>query len=336
MKKIIVWGTGNSTANIFNEYLQVEDIDCFVETIPTKNKVWGKQVFAADNLPELKFDLLLVASNFSYEIYNKCIELKLDQNKIFFVYHNYFPLAYMNLNEDYVTNILGKPWMDKMSNQFEVIVRNRYFNHLGKRNDFVEKSWIKKRDFVRVETLELLVNEIQKNKIEGNLAELGVFRGEFASLINALLGDRFLYLLDTFESFDIEEFRREYEKKNCSEEFFDTYKDTSVESVLQRMSNKKNIKIIKGLFPQSIKQNCEIEDKEFALVSLDVDFEASMYEGLSFFYPRLVVGGYIMIHDYNSECRGISSALERYEKDNGISLAKFPVCDEFGTIVITK
>lgn len=335
-KKIIVWGTGNSAANIFNRNFRVEDVLCFVETNPQKNIVWGKKVFSSDRLTELEFDLLVVASNYSYEIYNKCMELKLDLQKVYFVYHNYFPLSYMNLNFEYVKSILGSEWLEKMNYEFEVIVRNRYINNTSKHIDSIEKSWVKKRDYVRIETLELLAREIIKNQIYGNIAELGVFRGEFSACMNALLKDRKLYLLDTFESFDLDEFKSEQEKNNCSKEFYDAYKGTSGEQVLQSMPYPENVEIIKGLFPQSIEYNKEIHDDSFSLVSLDVDFEKSMYEGLSFFYPRLTKGGYIMIHDYNSECRGISSAIEKFEENNNLLLAKVPVCDEFGSLVITK
>ena len=41
-------------------------------------------------------------------------------------------------------------------------------------------------DFVRHKTLELCCNEIRVNKVEGNVAELGVYKGDFAIKINEL------------------------------------------------------------------------------------------------------------------------------------------------------
>ena len=38
-------------------------------------------------------------------------------------------------------------------------------------------------DFVRYTTLELCCNEIKSNNVKGNIAELGVYKGEFAKQI---------------------------------------------------------------------------------------------------------------------------------------------------------
>lgn len=43
---------------------------------------------------------------------------------------------------------------------------------------------------------------IYSNNISGCVAEVGVFQGEFASVINKNFPDRKLYLFDTFEGFD--------------------------------------------------------------------------------------------------------------------------------------
>ena len=139
MYKLIVWGTGNSAANIFNQYLQIDDIYCFVESAPTRAQVWGKKIISPEELSGTDFDLLLIASNFSHEIYRKC-ELGLDINKIYFVYHGYFPLSYLNTNTDYVKNIMGDAWLEKMTYQFEVIVRNRYINNMEQPIPFIENS----------------------------------------------------------------------------------------------------------------------------------------------------------------------------------------------------
>lgn len=40
------------------------------------------------------------------------------------------------------------------------------------------------------------------NNIKGNVAEAGVFQGDFSSVINSVFHPRKLYLFDTFEGFD--------------------------------------------------------------------------------------------------------------------------------------
>ena len=93
-----------------------------------------------------------------------------------------------------------------------------------------------------------------------------------------------------------------------------------------------NIVIKQGLFPQSLRG---LEEK-FAFVSIDVDFEESIYEGLKYFYPRLREGGYIFVHDYNSDLLGVEKAIDKYERENGIMLHKVPLADKSGTSVLTK
>ena len=81
----------------------------------------------------------------------------------------------------------------------------------------------------------------------------------------------------------------------------------------------------------------EHKSKKYAFVSIDVDFEESIYSGLEFFYPRLSNGGYIFLHDYNSAfLHGVKNAVRRYESDNGIRIIKVPIADRAGTLIITK
>lgn len=75
----------------------------------------------------------------------------------------------------------------------------------------------------------------------------------------------------------------------------------------------------------------------YAFVSIDVDFEDSIYEGLRFFYPRMNDRGVIFLHDYNSAfLSGVKSALKRYEQELGFLLRKIPLADRAGTLAIVK
>lgn len=81
----------------------------------------------------------------------------------------------------------------------------------------------------------------------------------------------------------------------------------------------------------------EFEEERFAFVSVDVDFEGSILESLRYFYPRLNSGGAIFLHGYNnSGLKGVKTAVRRYEKELNVFLAKVPIADEGGTLVIMK
>lgn len=189
-------------------------------------------------------------------------------------------------------------------------------------------------DYCRYNTLLLLGKEIEKQNINGCCAELGVFQGAFAKYINQLFPMRKIYLFDTFLGFPETSIRIELENSQHQDGQFYTqrFSKTSVRLVLDKMVRPENCIIMEGIFPAKL-PDCE---EVFAFVSIDCDLYQPAMDGLKYFYPRLAKGGYIMMHDYNGKTyRGIAKAVAEYEQENGI-LAKVPIPDMFGSVVITK
>jgi O-methyltransferase len=185
-------------------------------------------------------------------------------------------------------------------------------------------------DYIRLSSLELVAHEIHHKNLKGNVAELGVYKGSFASKINQLFPDRNLYLFDTFEGFHSQDILIETEKAYSSNVSY-LFEDTNVESVLEKMDHKDKCILKKGYFPESVS---EIEDT-FVFVSIDADLYQPIYEGLKYFYPRLAKGGYIFVHDYNNSVfKGAKQAVQKYCRENDISI--FPLSDVNGTAIITK
>lgn len=184
-------------------------------------------------------------------------------------------------------------------------------------------------DFVRQSSIELCAQEIYNKNILGSVAELGVYRGDFSSFINKLFPDRPFYLFDTFKGFSEIDILID-EKNNFSVNDQD-FSNTSVEVVMNKMSNPKTCIIKKGYFPDSA---ININDK-FAFVSIDADLYKPIYDGLTFFYPRLTRGGYIFIHDYNNKrYKGAKkSVLDFCEK---FEITHFPLSDAGGSAIIMK
>jgi O-methyltransferase len=195
-----------------------------------------------------------------------------------------------------------------------------------KRNRFIDKNYF---DYIRLATLELVSHEIHKKKLEGSVAELGVYKGKFARYINQYFPDRLLYLFDTFQGFDKRDIDREANNNFSAGD--QDFSDTSIESVLKLMPYPKNCKIVKGFFPESAK---DIE-AQFVFVSLDTDLYEPIYNGLSFFYPRMTAGSYIFIHDFNNDAyKGTRGAVERFCLEQKISF--LPIPDLGGSVVIMK
>lgn len=184
-------------------------------------------------------------------------------------------------------------------------------------------------DFVRYTTLELCCNEIKSNGVKGNIAELGVYKGEFAKRLNQLFPDKKLYLFDTFEGFDEKDVSTEKQENFSSGE--QDFSDTSVELVLSKMKYRDNCIVKKGFFPDSA---VGIDDR-FCFVSLDADLYEPILGGLNFFYPKLEPKGYIFIHDFNNDLyKGARKAVLEFCSSHNIGYT--PIPDSGGSAIITK
>jgi O-methyltransferase len=153
---------------------------------------------------------------------------------------------------------------------------------------------------------------ITENQTKGEVAELGVFQGEFARHINKLFLNKKLYLFDTFEGFSTHDVKKDLEIGSTEKVMEQKYNfsDTTEKFVLDRMEHPKNCIVKKGYFPKT----AEGLEERFAFVSLDADLYQPMLEGLKYFYPRLEKGGYIFIHDFfHEDFTGTRKAVLEYK-----------------------
>lgn len=324
---IYIWGTGRIAGKLVGKIIDLQKITAFIDKDESKKEYMGKRVITPAQLKEESYDAIVVANLFSKEIYQTCVELGIDLKKVIFPYEN---IEMQDLNQDYelIERVLGEDYAD--------IIRNRY--HMVRGVEEHDVPEIKKQvsggyndtDYVRIQCFELVVKELRKKKISASVAEVGVFRGEFAQYINLAFPDSKLYLFDTFDGFNATEALNEMRNGNCTESFVKAYENTNVSMVLNRMKYLDNVVIKQGFFPDSLDG---LEDR-FQFVSIDVDFEESIYNCLEYFYPRMVRGGYIFVHDYNSDLRGVEKAVDNFEINKQIMLHKMPLCDANGTLVI--
>jgi O-methyltransferase len=197
--------------------------------------------------------------------------------------------------------------------------------------DWKRNSFIYSYDYIRNSSLELVAHEINTRKINGNVAELGVYRGDFAKNINRAFPDRKLYLFDTFKGFVESDVKMEKDR-GYSASKAGYFSSTSVELVMSKMAYAENCIIKKGYFPETARD----VDERFAFVSIDCDLFEPILSGLEYFYPRLEKGGYIFVHEYNySRFSGANEAINQYIEKNR-NICYFPLTDHNGTMVIMK
>ncbi len=177
---------------------------------------------------------------------------------------------------------------------------------------FGENSFVHS-DNPRVAALSIAAREIYKNSVRGNVAEAGVYKGEFAKFINVLFPYRQIYLFDPFEGFRKEDIT---DKDAFSEDdinrWYWTKSDTSEKIVMNNLRYPNNAIIRRGYVPESL----EGVDDSFAFVSLDMDLYYPTYEALKFFWPMMSPGGYIFVHDVDN-LEGCGKAVREFCKENG-------------------
>ncbi|KAB0573851.1 methyltransferase [Helicobacter pullorum NCTC 12824] len=193
----------------------------------------------------------------------------------------------------------------------------------------IEHIHLWKKLIPRIQFLESFAKECKIKNLDGNVAELGVFQGEFAKKINEFFPNRTLYLFDTFEGFDERDLKSE--TNDVKENGIGHLNDTSIEIVMNKMLYPKNVVIKKGWFPESA---AGLDNEKFCFVNLDPDLYEPILAGLQFFYPKMVKGGVILIHDYfNKGYPGVRQAVSEFcEKYN---LNSFPIGDDI-SIAIQK
>jgi len=171
--------------------------------------------------------------------------------------------------------------------------------------------------YARIEYLKSVRILLDEDGVKnGAVAELGVYRGDFAKEINKVFYDRKCYLFDTFDGFSAADCKTELDKGYAKENRTGYFANTTEDIVLSKMQYPEQCQLCKGFFPKSV---AGVED-DFCFVNLDADLYAPTLAGLEYFYPRMLKGGIILIHDYFSKAfLGAKDAVKEFCKREHIS-----------------
>ena len=161
-------------------------------------------------------------------------------------------------------------------------------------------------DLPRLYTLILNVRQILEEKVPGEMAELGVYRGNSAAVLAhyARASGKHLFLFDTFEGFDRRDLRSNDEGRPIE------FEETSL-NLVKSVVGEDSVTFVKGWFPQSTPAN--VQHLQFCVVHIDCDLYEPAKAALEFFYPRLSPGGLLIFHDYaNPSWDGIKRAVDEF------------------------
>ena len=183
-------------------------------------------------------------------------------------------------------------------------------------------------DLPRLYALVLNVKQVLTEGVAGDLAELGVYRGNSAAVLShfARAHGRTVYLFDTYAGFPKRDLR------DTDAGIRSAFDGTSLALVKETVGDG-GAAYVPGYFPQTITET--IASRRFSVVHLDCDLLGPMKAGLEFFYERMSPGGAIIIHDYaNPHWADVKRAVDDYLSMKPEKLVLIP--DKSGTAVMRK
>jgi hypothetical protein len=184
----------------------------------------------------------------------------------------------------------------------------------------------------RVAALCDAVRYLAEARIPGDIVECGVWRGGSSmaialSLLAAGVRDRNLYLYDTFEGMPPPtEQDRSHDGRTASEQLATSERDAPVWAIAGTDEVARNmaatgypadrLRLVQGKVEETIPG---IAPERIALLRLDTDWYESTRHEFRHLYPRLSVGGVLVIDDYG-HWQGARQATDEYFAEHGIRM----------------
>ena len=130
---------------------------------------------------------------------------------------------------------------------------------------------------VNLAACQIYITVKKTEKIAGDIAEVGVYKGGSAKLICEAT-KKPVHLFDTFEGLP------DLCEADSPKQFNKGDFCASFESVKNYLKNYTNIRFYKGKFPLTAEP---LKDKKFSFIHIDADIYESTLNCLKFFYPRM-------------------------------------------------
>ncbi len=175
----------------------------------------------------------------------------------------------------------------------------------------------------RLDNIEFCVRDVIENNVEGDLIELGVWRGGSTILMRAILKEinitnRFVWVADSFEGLPTPD-PNKYPADRGDKHFQFEELKVSLDEVKHNFEKygllDEQVKFLKGWFKDTLPK---APINKLAILRLDGDMYESTMDGLTNLYPKLSKGGYIIIDDWGA-VPACMKAVEDYRKHHGIT-----------------
>ncbi len=217
--------------------------------------------------------------------------------------YEYHPLTIVNPN--WKTGFLYV--LDKLlRNRNYSICKLKFVNEYNRINGY---DWPAKAKTMiglnRLNNIEDCIRIIIKEKLEGDFIETGVWRGGATILMKAVLNElkvenRKIWLADSFEGLPIPN-HKVYKVDKGNKLYKQRILKVSQEEVRRNFEQYDlldgNIMLLKGWFKDTL-PNAKLE--KLSLLRLDGDLYESTMLSLEHLYPKLSIGGFVIVDDYNA------------------------------------
>jgi len=182
---------------------------------------------------------------------------------------------------------------------------------------------------VGLENVQYCVENVLRNDIPGDLIETGVWRGGAVLFMRGILaahGDskRIVWAADSFAGLPSPE-QSLYQEDEladywANESFFAVPLDVVEQNFMRYGLLDDRIRFLVGWFHETL-PNASFD--QLSIIRLDGDMYGSTMDGLRFLYPKLSVGGYVIVDDYwLPDCK---AAVDTFRAENGITDEIVPV-----------
>ncbi len=155
--------------------------------------------------------------------------------------------------------------------------------------------------------------------VEGDFVECGVYRGFSSAVIADYLEfgnlDKTLYLYDTFEGIPSEHDSENHEATEYAARGI-------YEGVVQRFSKYDNVRIVKGIVPDTF---ADAAPEKVALLHLNLNSSKAQTAALEVLFDRITPGGVIVFDDYGwAACRAQRIAADEFMTTRGYRILEIP------------
>ncbi len=175
----------------------------------------------------------------------------------------------------------------------------------------------------RLDNIQFCIEDIIQNNVSGDFIETGVWRGGAVIFMRGMLRargitDRTVWAADSFSGLPSPDLDKYPQDAGDPHHLWNDFLGVSLETVQRNFRRygllDEQVQFLKGWFKDTLPT---APVKQLALLRLDGDMYESTMDALVHLYPKLSVGGYVIVDDYF--LKGCSQAIHDYRAKHNIT-----------------